>query len=541
MFVPLQHQTPLVFKSLVVIARRLISLLIATTFLVASVTGWPQSAQAQVPPAPFQPVTALNVTPPQDSTLLGPTLTQYATPCDTGGTLPGCAGANVSLTFGQGGNRFLQSFVAAGLTLTRVININERVEFRRNGPIARDILFFEHAPIVGANPPTAISLLPDFAAQIPQALISPIVNRGVDNVFNNNEAGTQETRNNLQRIDYLLPDGVVVPPDNVDREGFLVLERVGATPDVFGIAAITGLDAAGNPSSYGPLVRAGQNAADWGTANQVQLNTAVFRRDDLADPIFRPSHLVGQQRVGGIFFPVSSLLAAPQSSQPIFGYSLVAGDVTAGGNALVDFTNTAVFPLTTGQGSNAGGLDLVAGGLGFYRLPVLGELALNKRITQLTVSGTTTVFPNVEGTGTGLPELVAADLGQGRVNVTDQQLLVNDEIEYTLYLNKTGTTTVNNVAVCDQIPAGGIFAPDSFGPGLGIQAIAPTAPQAPPSNYTTVNYTNVAGDDPGTYFPPGVPLPEACGPDRGNGAVVVDVGSVGAGQVGRVRFRVRIN
>lgn len=531
--------------------KRLASTLMAGLFMVTSLLAWATPTQAQAGLAPFQAITALT-TASQATTQTGATPTPYSAPCDIAGCVPG---NNVNVTFGVAagdGNRVLQSFTVPGLPpLVRATGFTERVEFVRNPTLLidgtdanREILFYEG--VTNGPPITGINLDPDRATDIPATFLSPIVNRGIDNVFNNvTVASNQDTRTNIERIDYVLTDGRVVPPDRQNQEGFIVLERGGN--DAFGIAAITGLDANGRPATYGPLRQVA--AGSWGGGGNIGVNipSVVFRRNDGTNPAnpFLPSHTVIAQSVRGIFFPVTSLLPPGQSNGRIFGYSLVAADVLPGTN----LTQVTTFPTGTQAvvgGDNRGGLDLVAGGFGFFRLPVPpvpGNLFLNKRITQLTASGAVTPFPGTENpdNNAGFPALATAGLGQGTVNVANPQLQPSDTVDYALYFNNTGETAVTNVQICDQIPPGTSFSLNTFGAGLGVQAIPPSNSQNPPVNYPTVNYTNAGDGDPATFLPPGSALPAICGPDRGNGALVVNVGTVGPSQVGVVRFRTSVN
>lgn len=540
--------------------KRLTHTLAAGFFVVASLLGWAPPAQAQAGLAASQPVTVITTQNQLPLASNAPN-TPYADPCDNAGTLAGCAGATVNLSYGTGNNRVLDGFQTATVPgiLRRATGLNEQVEIRRNlgfatnGSNSRGILFYESTAIVGANPPTAINLAPEEAADVAAALLSPIVNRGIDNVFNNigfNEVipgSGQDTRINVERIDYILRDGVVVPPAFQGQEGFLVLDRGGNDP--FIIAAITSLDGNGNPASYGDpvLVR----VADWGVTNDVNFPSVVFRREAAGGDL-QASHTVGAQSVRGIFFPVTSLLSAPESNGRIYGYSLMAADVPQNRNALLDWntfpTNTVGAGVAAPPEGLAGGLDLVAGGFGFFRVqrpPIAGNLFLNKRITQLTAAGNVTPFPGTinPDNNVGFPALVGAGLGQGTVNVANPVLAPADEIEYTLYFNNTGETAVNNAQVCDQIPPGTTFVANAFGPGRGIQAIPPTDSRNPPANYdnVTIPYTNAADGDPAAFLAAGAALPPICGANQGNGAVVVTFPTVGPSQVGRVRFRTTVN
>lgn len=478
--------------------------------------------------------------------------TNYTTPCNPG-SFAGCnlGGANTNLTFGGENNVVLNAVIAAGnrfepaTDLLPPVGLAQRIEFRRNvgpGRPNRQLLFFEQI----AATPTALTLAPGEVGDIAQAMLSNIINRGIDNVFNNVSevpvGGTgQETGNNIERIDYIITaPGISVPIADQGDVGFLILERGGN--DAFRIAAITALDGAGNPAAYGPLVDV--NTGTWGASNDVQVASAVMRWDNLADltaPRFRPSHLVATQPVRGIFFPVNSLVTAPDNANPIFGYSLFAVDVNGAGAQLVDFTNPAVFPTNTTGDNAIGGLDLIAGGFGLIRRvapPAVApsSLALVKRITNLFGPANLPNFNQVIGDGAAINLLNANGLGQGLDNIIDPQVVAGNGIEYTVYFANSAAGPANNVVLCDQIPTGTTFNPNSYGTGQGIQAIASSAPPGP-----VVNYTNANDGDPGRFVPPGAALPPFCGVNQGNGAVVVNVGTVGGNQVGFIRFRTTVN
>lgn len=470
--------------------------------------------------------------------------TAYTTPCDPA-SFTGCdTGTLTDLTFGAGNNVVLDAVIAAGnrfepaTDLLPPVGLAQRVVFRRNttaGLPNRQLLFFEQTTAT----PDTLTLAPGQVAGIEQAMLSNIINRGIDNVFNNVSevaaGGTgQETANNIERIDYIISaPGISVPIADQGDVGFLILERGGN--DAFRIAAITALDGGGNPAAYGPLVDI--TAANWGASNDVQVASAVTRWDNLAvltQPRFRPSHLVATQPVRGIFFPINSLVTAPDNANPIFGYSLFAVDVNGAGAQLVNFNNTTVFPTTTTGVNAIGGLDLIAGGFGLIRRT--GTFALVKRITDLLGPATLPDFTQVLGTGSSINLLRNNGLGQGQITIADPPVETGDGIEYTIYLSNTSNSNITSVVVCDQIPAGTTFNPDGYGPGLGIEAIASSSPPGP-----VVTYTSAADGDPGTFFAPGAALPPICGANQNNGAVVVNVGQVNANQVGLIRFQTTVN
>ncbi|MBD2110436.1 MULTISPECIES: DUF11 domain-containing protein [Cyanophyceae] len=471
--------------------------------------------------------------------------TPYTTPCDPN-SFNGCDDpqAVTDLTFGAENNVVLNAVIAAGTRfepatdLLPPVGLAQQIVFRRNVDADlpnRQLLFFEQTTVT----PDALTLAPGQVAGIEEAMLSNIINRGIDNVFNNvpevaPEQNGQETANNIERIDYIITaPGILVPVADQGNVGFLILERGGN--DAFKIAAITALDGNGAPAAYGPLINI--STANWGASNDVQVASAVMRWDDLNDstpPLFRPSHVVGAQPVRGIFFPINSLVTAPDNANPIFGYSLFAVDVNGSGAQLVNFFDTTVFPTNTTGANAVGGLDLIAGGFGLIRRT--GGFSLVKRVTDLLGPATLPDFSQVLGAGRDIDLLRNNNLGQGQITIADPPVQTGNGIEYTIYLTNTDTIGVTGVVVCDQIPAGTTFNPDGYGPGLGIEAIASSSPPGP-----AVTYTSADDGDPGTFFPPGAALPAVCGANQNNGAVVVTVGPVNANQVGLIRFQTTVN
>ena len=521
--------------------HRLVRLMVCLVFTLAGLLGGTQPAFAQL--ADFIPAEEL-ITSNQLAIEAGPFPdTPFADPCNPG-SFPGCEdpGANITLTYGTSNNIVLEEIIANGnryepaADLLPPLGLVPRLEFRRSGPIERQILFFEENNVTLTN----LDIAPGIVANLEEAMLSNVINRGIDNVFSNVSTTPQDTGNNIQRIDYIIDGGLTIPANQQEDIGFLILERGGN--DNFKIAAITGLEA-GAPSAYGPLIDVLGNddpAGVWGTSNDVTIATTVSRRDDLSDPNlppprFRPSHRVPNQPVRGIFFPISSLVEPADPVQPIFGYSLFANDVDGEGAQLVNVANTAVFPDDT-PGTNAqGGLDLIAGGFGLIRR-IPSDFALTKRITNLTGPANVPDFSVVEGDGANFALLQQEGLGQGVTTIADPPVGPGNEVEYTIYFSNIGAGPAEDVVICDQIPAALTFSPDTFGAGEGIEAIESSSPAGP-----RVTYTNDDDGDPGTFFQPGEALPTACGADQGNGAVVVNVGDVDSNEVGLVTFRATVN
>lgn len=74
----------------------------------------------------------------------------------------------------------------------------------------------------------------------------------------------------------------------------------------------------------------------------------------MSDPL--PVQILGSQNLHGTAIAFSEFGVA--ANEIVYGYSIVADDVTATGSDLVDFTNATNYPTNTGSGS---GLDLIAG------------------------------------------------------------------------------------------------------------------------------------------------------------------------------------
>jgi hypothetical protein len=119
------------------------------------------------------------------------------------------------------------------------------------------------------------------------------------------------------------------------------------------------------------------------------------------------------------------------------------------------------------------------------------------------------------------------------------------EIEYTIYFLSTGDGGAKNVVLCDRIPDYQFFSPNAFGAVVG-GATANFKGIQVSLNGTVTNHTNIQDSDIGTYYPPTVSLPTACGTAPNiKGAVVVNLGDLPTASVsatasyGYVRFRTR--
>lgn len=277
----------------------------------------------------------------------------------TGGGSAGFpAGTTYAVRYNEGGqnNLYLSGFQIGPETynfvlLADIINI-ERVN---NSVITgkHHIILYEESSVSG----TDVLLKPTYANTMEQALRSPVVNRGADNVFANQGDGNGNN-NNIQRIDYIFPDGFPVY-NNVSERGFLIMDRGGN--DRFKITAITALDSSGKPSMFTDPVTVLDT--DWGDSG-ITLDTMVLRGYTEGGDRQHPSANVDPQTLAGVFVSWQNL--GLKTNDFIYGYALAANDVTTNGMYWTNVSDTAYFPTNTSPDANFGGLDLISGGMMFF-------------------------------------------------------------------------------------------------------------------------------------------------------------------------------
>ncbi|AXJ02353.1 LruC domain-containing protein [Cyclonatronum proteinivorum] len=255
---------------------------------------------------------------------------------------------------GSENDLLLLNVEAAGRTFTPALFAN-RIEMQRVSipgiPDEREIFYYQ-GEVTGNN----VNLNPGYISSMQEALLNPIMNRGVDNIFQNTGDNSSNV-NNVMRLDFIFDDGIEVPA-LVAEEGFIIKERGGN--DRFRIAAITSLDASGNPASFAPAVLV--EASDWGPTGY-SFRTQVMRRPNPNVPAEQSAN-VGPQPMSGILFTFEILGLSP--GQTIYGYSITAGDAPANS---ADWFDVSTFPTNTN--ATDGGLDIAAGGAYFSANPVI--------------------------------------------------------------------------------------------------------------------------------------------------------------------------
>lgn len=271
-------------------------------------------------------------------------------------------GNNYSFNSGNENNLLIRSVNAGGRTYIPALMAN-RIRLERvtiSGiPDGREVKFYE-GTFSGNN----VQLKPSFRQTMEEVLLSPSINRGVDNIFQNTGDGSGNL-NNVVRVDFVFDDGIEIP-STFNEQGFIIKERGGNDP--IKIAAILSLDGSGAPNSFGPAVSA--TPANWGPSG-ISMITQVLRRNNPSENYIR-STTVNTQPITGILFTFQQLGLSP--GQTIYGYTLASGGASSDSG---DWLDTSTF--ATDTNASNGGLDLVAGGSYFSSNDVIS--ALNDNFT----------------------------------------------------------------------------------------------------------------------------------------------------------------
>ena len=210
--------------------------------------------------------------------------------------------------------------------------------------------------------------------------------------------------------------------------------------------------------------------------------------------------------------------------------TVVGSAITQGGSPVSNRSNDGVNPDPSGRQTGEGDTPTVVG------LGRQANLLLVKRITNVARNGATLGGVNFGGfvddpnttddNNPGWTQLLAtaSPVGVPALDVSTP-VIPGDEVEYTVYFLSNGSTATLATNVCDLIPSGTSLVPST----------------------TQVQSGTTPASSSGTVFTPLAPLPpnNSClNQSNPNGAVIFnlsDLPNTPAGNVGFVRFRVRIN
>jgi hypothetical protein len=217
------------------------------------------------------------------------------------------------------------------------------------------------------NTSNAAQMLAPYATTLGSALLGNNFDRGADNVFAN---GSKVSDGNVERLDFIFSASGIT---TTNQMAFAVFDRGAATQhDPFEIAAITGFNSVTGAATYGGnllMVTTADynNLSPTTSTNEVgNFNYTLFRYQNDGNTLGSPNYWsadteTGNQGIGGVMITPTALGLA--SGTTIYGYSLMAADVTDGGNVgnLADWTNATYYPTNSSDATpGAGGIDPAA-------------------------------------------------------------------------------------------------------------------------------------------------------------------------------------
>lgn len=265
----------------------------------------------------------------------------------------------VSYAFGNlsGSNRNLQQLTGFTLpngTYYYNVFIDGQVKIRRvNNTVVsgrRSLLWMESA----TDQQGQYRILPPYNDSMELVFDGRTINRGTDNLFGNGGDGSGNN-NNIERVDWITPRGMW--SNQVGESGFAIFERGSDNAhDPFCVAPILAVNAAGEPTRYGNILRV--TTAHYGNLPSSALSYSILRKEEREAKLLRTA--TGSQRRGGVFISFGDLGVHP--GEVIYGYSLMAYDLPlhASPADLLDYTNPIFFPTVTSSNTSQGGIDLIA-------------------------------------------------------------------------------------------------------------------------------------------------------------------------------------
>jgi uncharacterized repeat protein (TIGR01451 family) len=214
-----------------------------------------------------------------------------------------------------------------------------------------------------------------------------------------------------------------------------------------------------------------------------------------------------------------------------FNNQVTASGVTPGGTGVNDLSTNGSNPDGNNTGDPTDSNEITS-----VTLRGNPNLELEKRITR------------VNGIDVGQSENLA-DWPDNFVRglAASNTIQPGDEVEYTIYFLSAGSGPLENATVCDPLQDFQTFRTDTFngqtpiegtfGAEVGIAlALNPPNPDVPTAYLRSAN----SASNRGRFYPAGTATPLIC-EQNVRGAVVVDIGNLGVGDYGFIRFRVTID
>lgn len=264
------------------------------------------------------------------------------------------ASTSYQINNGAGFNIGVSSYTIGGSSYSNFLMPDTLVIQRSDGGSFLNVWYTMDHINTGTSPFTLV-LEPDRANDLEALYLSGNINAGFDDLLINIDDVDGYAPPQVERVDVLWYSGLVTClPANT---AFSIVDRGG--DDDIRVAAVTALDANGNPSSYGSTVLIEAN--DWPQAGSTFSDFLVLRRTALGQdplPLLNRGVLAGQSSevVQGMAVSLQDL--GVSSGQVIYGYSIFAAD-TDENNMGISLTDISTFPTNTAASDS--GLDLVAG------------------------------------------------------------------------------------------------------------------------------------------------------------------------------------
>ncbi|MEM7766143.1 MAG: hypothetical protein AAF253_01485 [Pseudomonadota bacterium] len=217
--------------------------------------------------------------------------------------------------------------------------------------------FFYAGSRSGPSSGRTIRIEGDEAASMEIAMNNDYITTGGLDVFLNRDRGSSEKANNIERVDFVVSNGIALPSNAalVDQIGTIANEKHGNNS--YKIALITALDGSGPPSAYGPL-KLIQGNSDYGNlgrprnASGTQLTFERTRNEAGPTPPSGNGPMKYANRdsnfMGLSFISFADLGALP--NETVYGYSLFPLD-QQDSNDLVGLSDA---PTNTSGSANGG-------------------------------------------------------------------------------------------------------------------------------------------------------------------------------------------
>ena len=306
---------------------------------------------------------------------------------------PVLANTQYNINYGGGNDVFITNYVVGTATYDNFLDPDTLVIRRTDGSRFINI-WYSFTSIDTGPTPDEINLVPTKVSDADAIYLAGILNGGYDNILvNDDDLAGATIQAQTERVDIIWYSGITT--SEPDSAVFPIIERGGN--DNIKIAAITALDANGDPSAYTSLVTI--SSSDW-TGGTVSVGQQmIMRRQTVGqDPI--PLLQNGSQSVEGVVVTFDDL--GITAGQIVYGFSIFASDVVEPTHTLTDI-NT--FPNDTK--SSVSGLDLVAGlaaavssdgllietvGPGGYKAALSTWLKANEGVTTATEGSNVTAW-----------------------------------------------------------------------------------------------------------------------------------------------------